>query len=243
MLMNKPLEGIGHIMYDLDGTLLRDVDPRGASQVFIECITEGLSSQGRNYNPVFIEAMMEPEWGRLDTKIFADLIHDDPVAAEEGRKVYLECMLDKYPPRMRVIQGVLEMLAARKAGGYVQSLATGIRRKLLDRVLLVAELDPDLFDSVKTVDDLPNPDNKGKPNPALARTILTELDIKAEQTVGIGDSKNDIGMYRKAGILPVGVLSGNLKNYQQARKAGAAFVIDNVTQLVRLLPAQVGARI
>lgn len=226
------LEGIRAIDCDLDGTLVSR-----ANQVLLDGVDYGLASQGRRHGREILVEMMKPEWGSDDEKIFADLIPDDTDKAKAARQTYLEYVLKKYPSQAKPIKRARETIAQLRGGGYIVGITTGLRPELVEKIRRkLGE-----FDIVKTIYDPEDEDLmvRSKLNPAFTPGVLDIPGVAAKETIGVGDSASDMEMYHNAGVIAVGVLSGNFRNRKQALAAGAEFVLSNVTDLKNCLPSQV----
>lgn len=76
-----------------------------------------------------------------------------------------------------------------------------------------------------------------KPSPEPVLQTLDALGMKAKDTIVVGDMPVDIIMGRNAGTFTCGVTYGNA-SIQQLTDAGADYIIDNISQLLKLLPVK-----
>jgi phosphoglycolate phosphatase-like HAD superfamily hydrolase len=58
--------------------------------------------------------------------------------------------------------------------------------------------------------------------------------IGKDETIMVGDAKNDVLMAQSAGIKPVVVLTGHL-NRNQAEDLGVKYIIEDVTKIEKVL--------
>lgn len=94
-------------------------------------------------------------------------------------------------------------------------------------------ISPDLFAHIITAYDLDDP-NHAKPHAHIAETIMRHEGIAPENTIMVGDDRNDVGMARNAGIEPAVVLSGHF-NCEEAEALGVRYIIDDVSSLEYVL--------
>lgn len=98
--------------------------------------------------------------------------------------------------------GVREALDAFRAAGFHLAVATGKKRRGLDRVLASHQL-TGFFDATRCADE-----TASKPDPMMLRQILQQLDTPAGQALMLGDSVFDLQMAHNAGVRPVAVSYG-----------------------------------
>ena len=103
---------------------------------------------------------------------------------------------------LSLFDGVLPLLAALKARGYLLAVATGKSRHGLDEVLLTAQL-KGVFDASRTADK-----TAGKPDPKMLHELMAELGTTAQRTLMVGDTTHDLQMALNAGCPSLGVSYG-----------------------------------
>ena len=101
-----------------------------------------------------------------------------------------------------LFDGVLPLLDALKARGYLLAVATGKSRRGLDEALASSAL-AGVFDASRTADQ-----TAGKPDPLMLRELMAEFDVAPERTLMIGDTTHDLQMALNAGCASVGVSYG-----------------------------------
>lgn len=119
-------------------------------------------------------------------------------------------------------------LTALTESGYQLAVATGKARRGLQRVLSESQL-ASFFATSRCASE-----SAGKPDPQMLYEIMNELDVPAEQTIMVGDSVHDMKMAVAAKVLPVGVSFG-VHNAEQLKSAGAAWVVDSLSELNKRL--------
>lgn len=103
---------------------------------------------------------------------------------------------------LSLFDGVLPLLAALKARGYLLAVATGKSRRGLDETLQNVEL-KDVFDGSRTADE-----TAGKPDPLMLHELMAQFDVPAERVLMIGDTTHDLQMALNAGCASVAVSYG-----------------------------------
>ncbi|HID81329.1 MAG TPA: HAD-IIIA family hydrolase [Chromatiales bacterium] len=88
------------------------------------------------------------------------------------------------------------------SAGYLLTVATGKSRRGLDKVLAQTGLE-DLFVATRCADE-----TFSKPHPQMLDEIKTDLDVRAENMLMIGDTAFDLQMAVNAGVPSVGVSYG-----------------------------------
>ncbi|MGM0428998.1 MAG: HAD-IA family hydrolase [Pseudomonadota bacterium] len=148
----------------------------------------------------------------------------NPVELESFLVQYRDEYVDLNPtpsPLFNDAKGVLSQLTH---SGFQLAVATGKARRGLKRVWSESETEHYFATSRCASETL------GKPDPQMLYEIMDELKAHPEQTVMVGDSVHDMKMAVAAGVHPVGVSFG-VHNAERLREAGAALVVDSLTEL------------
>jgi phosphoglycolate phosphatase len=127
-----------------------------------------------------------------------------------------------------LFEGLRELLADLRAGGWELAVATGKSDRGLAACLAGHGIDR-LFGSLQTADRHPS-----KPHPAMLEAALAEFGAAADQAVMIGDTSFDMAMARAAGVRAIGVAWG-YHSPAELREAGAEAVAVSVDELKELL--------
>jgi len=128
-----------------------------------------------------------------------------------------------------LFEGIVELLDALEAEGWLLAVATGKSDRGLGHCLDCHGL-ARRFVSLQTSDRHPS-----KPHPAMALQAMADADAAPETTVVIGDTSFDMGMARAAGSTGIGAGWG----YHDAAEllaAGAAGVATEPRDVLGLLP-------
>ena len=114
---------------------------------------------------------------------------------------------------LSLFEGVLPLLDALKARGYLLAVATGKSRRGLDEALQSVELQG-VFDGSRTADE-----TAGKPDPLMLHELMAQFDLPADRVLMIGDTTHDLQMALNAACASVGVSYG-------AHESGAFTVLN-----------------
>ncbi|MBQ6036448.1 MAG: HAD family hydrolase [Lachnospiraceae bacterium] len=131
------------------------------------------------------------------------------------------------PPEL--FPGVKEVLEELKAHGVVCTIATSRHTDSMNEFLEKLGL-RGCFSYALGGNDTA----RLKPDPDPVLKTLRDLGIAADETIVIGDMPYDIEMGKRAGVQTCGVTYGNADR-ETLLKAGADFVIDEITELPALL--------
>jgi len=113
-----------------------------------------------------------------------------------------------------LFDGILPLLDALEAGGWVLAVATGKSDRGLKHCLAAHGLHA-RFISLQTADRHPS-----KPHPSMALTAMADCGAEPERSIVIGDTGWDMGMAKAAGCHAIGALWG-YHDHHELRAAGA----------------------
>lgn len=134
-----------------------------------------------------------------------------------------------------LFDGIIELLDALEADGWLLGVATGKSARGLDHCIECHGI-AGRFISLQTADRHPS-----KPHPGMALRAMADAGAAPETTVVIGDTSYDMGMARAAGATGIGAGWG----YHDAHEllaGGAVAVADQPLDVLELV-GKVGARI
>lgn len=143
--------------------------------------------------------------------------HDD-LLANYSEYYVKHCDNDK------LFDGIKELIQDLHAQGKTLAIATGKKRKGLQRVLPNSGIEP-FFTTTKTADE-----TAGKPNPLMLQTILSETGKSIEEAIFVGDSIHDIRMANNINMDSIAVSYGCEKADVLA-KENPTLIVDSVEQL------------
>ncbi|MFN3990565.1 MAG: HAD-IA family hydrolase [Erythrobacter sp.] len=124
--------------------------------------------------------------------------------------------------------GIADLLAALRAGGWSLAVATGKSDRGLAACLTSHGI-ADLFISLQTADRHPS-----KPHPAMLEAALADAGAQPHQAVMIGDTTFDMLMAKSIGVPAIGVAWG-YHTAQELRGGGAEAIAETVGDLAALL--------
>jgi phosphoglycolate phosphatase len=189
--MNKPYD---LIIFDWDGTL---VDSQAQ---IISCMSEtfaklGLAQPGPAAIRHIIGLSLEAAACRL-------LPQADRSTIEALAHTYRELSMTNRNHATLLFEGVKSGLNSLRQQGYYLAVATGKARRGLDAALNTTELG-DKFDITRCADE-----TCSKPHPMMLDEILTDLNLKADKAIMVGDTSYDIEMANNIGMDSIAVTYG-----------------------------------
>jgi phosphoglycolate phosphatase-like HAD superfamily hydrolase len=148
--------------------------------------------------------------------------------AVRQRDIYLA----KYIARVRAFDGVGGLIRELAAEGFCIALATSCDRKLLNHYLALIDCPQDALDAIVCGKRaIP-----AKPDPRALELAVKRLSLPAAQVVAVGDTPFDAQAAVRAGVQPIGVLTGYFSRPTLAA-AGCCDVFDDAAALLRQLIA------
>jgi phosphoglycolate phosphatase len=210
-------DNIKAIIFDLDGTLLNMHDRYAAS--YIKAFEE-MQVSGMNIDPKEIIQMRRAGMSGLEIikRIAPDIDEEALIKVDESRRRMVEetSLLDTDYP----ISGLERLLENLKKENIKLAILTlrkersDVQRQLEKFLLL------HYFDRIVVTEE--------KYNGLME--ILDEFGVKAEDTILVGDTEDDIKAGYKAGVATVGVLSG-LSGRSVLEKENPSLILDDITKL------------
>ncbi len=212
------------VVFDLDGTLV-DSAPDIA-----EALNDARGTIGGKPFPV--EKVHEFIGGGSALTIRRALVEDGLSLAPAEEKAVLDHFMVVYSrisaEGRGLYDGALNLLGGLKADGAVLGLCTNkpepVTRIAVDALRITA-----YFGSIIGArDDVPK-----KPDPAMLKQVLDELDVSPRDAVMIGDSAADVGVARALGV-PV-LVSANGYTKTPPHQLGADAVYDRLADIPMLI--------
>ncbi len=167
------------IAFDWDGTLF------DSTQIIVRCIQAATVDVG-GARPSDTQAAYVIGMGLMEA-----LAHAAPDVPPEKYPELGARYRHHYQQKQNDISlfdGVLPLLQALKARGYLLAVATGKSRRGLDEALRDVALHG-LFDGSRTADE-----TAGKPHPRMLHELMAEFGAAPERTLMIGDTTHDLQM-------------------------------------------------
>ena len=181
------------IAFDWDGTLF------DSTKIIVRCIQAAVKDVGGTV-PSDQDAAYVIGLGLMQALAHAapDVPLDKYPALNERYRHHYQSHQDD----LSLFDGVLPMLDALKAQGYLLAVATGKSRRGLDEALESVEL-RGIFDGSRTADE-----TAGKPHPLMLNELMREFDVPAARLLMVGDTTHDLQMAMNAACPSVGVSYG-----------------------------------
>lgn len=189
--MNKHFE---LIIFDWDGTLIDSID------WIVHCLQSAARAHdctvpepqvAKNIIGLSINMAMKELFPEVDAVTLQHLINS-----------YRQEFFSKQITEHDLFPGVHVMLTQLKQAGYFLAIATGKNRAGLDKALHATKTAA-LFCTSRCADE-----TASKPHPRMLEEIMRQTNIKAENTLMIGDSVHDLQMADNANIFAIGVSCG-----------------------------------
>ena len=124
----------------------------------------------------------------------------------------------------QLFPGAEQTLQLIQEQGLLLAVATGKGRQGLDKVLADTELG-DYFQATRCADE-----TTSKPHPHMLNEIMSELKVKPEQTIMIGDTEYDMEMARNAGVEPIAATYG-VHEWERLFQFNPMFRLDELAEL------------
>ncbi|AWB65959.1 HAD family hydrolase [Saccharobesus litoralis] len=122
----------------------------------------------------------------------------------------------------------LDCLTQLKDAGAVLGVATGKRRRGLNKVLDSSGT-RHFFSASRCADE-----TASKPDPQMLNEILAELDVRASECVYIGDTVHDLAMAQAINMDRIGVTHG-VDDFDALNKHKPVLIADNLTGIVNYI--------
>ncbi|WEK54516.1 MAG: pyrophosphatase PpaX [Candidatus Cohnella colombiensis] len=213
--MNKR---ITTVLFDLDGTIV------DTNELIIQSFMYALNgivpeSFGREH---IIPSMGQPLTSQLQEFSGREQVDDLTV-------LYREYNLKHHDEMVALFAGVAEVIPAlRQAGLRVGIVTTKMRATTIRALKLLGIYE--YIETIVTIEDVEHP----KPHAEPVAKAITALGVEPAATMMVGDSTVDMQSATAAGAIPVGV-AWSLKGADILKEAGAAHVIDEMTDLLNLV--------
>ncbi|MBI4453562.1 HAD family phosphatase [Candidatus Woesearchaeota archaeon] len=130
--------------------------------------------------------------------------------------------------KMTLFSGVKNILIKLKKSGFKIGIATSASHHIMKRNLSLFGIDI-YFDSFTTANDVVH----SKPNPQIYLLAAKRLNSSPKECVVIEDAINGVISAKRAGMKCIGVT--NTFQKQKLKEAGADYVVENLTELPKLL--------
>lgn len=215
------MKEIQNILFDLDGTLTDSM------QGITNCFRYTLEKLNL---PVPSEVELLAFVGPPLHRTFAEILKtDDSATIEKAVAVYRKRFDETGWLENRIYEGVAEMLAALKSGKYNLFVATSKDENAAQKILAHFELS-NYFVEVAGSDPHGRLADKG----LLISELLQRHNLKASETVMIGDRFHDIAAAQQNGVTALGVSYG-YGSPTELREAQADYICHSPAEVVECI--------
>jgi len=208
-----------NILFDFDGTLV-DTAPGIVNTLRASLI--------RMNKPVPDDEVMKNTIGLPLWQAFKVLGCETEEEYTKAVEIYRQLFYEHELPYITIFEGVKETLAELKKRDVRMAIVTS--RDCSSLNMITANNDIDQYFETRIGN---RPDLRPKPAPDLVLALFEEMNIKAEDTLVVGDTTFDILMGNNAGCRTCAVTYGN-HTKERLQEASPTFMIDNIADLLSL---------
>lgn len=209
------LDGIDAVIFDMDGTLVDSM------WIWTAVDKEYLKKYNLNQPKHFHEAMEGKSYTEV-AQLFLDFFPELPCTIEDVKKEWMDMTYEKYTTKVRLKEGVYELIMKLRDRGIKFGIATSNARELVDATLQALRI-TDLFDSVHTSCEVA----AGKPSPDVYLLVAKDLGIQPEKCLVFEDVPMGILAGKNAGMRVCGVDDEFSRPLETRKKELADYYIHN----------------
>ena len=206
------------ITCDVDGVIFC-----GSNEAFVKTFLSVFKEFNLNVDEGRIRSLFGKGYRVILKEIFG---YENPEAIKLFRK---KLFSDEFCRDITPVPGLVNALETLKSMNVKLCVATGNDRKFLKYMFRRFHI-PNVFDVIVTVDMV----KKGKPHTDMLNLISSELNIKPDRIMYVGDSPIDVEMGKRFGCLTVVVLTGVL-DLNAAKKLEPDYIIKDLTYIVNII--------
>ena len=211
------------VIFDFDGTLLY------TDKIVSDSFKYMFAYYG--FPPVSDERIRKTFGGLMIDEITALKneydINADP---EEMLAVYRSYHGEHFEEKIRLFDGILDLLVRLKESGYVLHLLTSRKKSSTYKGLKHFDIEK-YFNQIITADDSPYV----KPDKRAVLSILEKTGESTDSAVLIGDSHFDIECAKNAKIVGIHAVWGREFSQEEIKKTGADFVAKTPSEIIEIL--------
>jgi HAD superfamily hydrolase (TIGR01549 family) len=216
------------IIFDWD-----DVFTLGSKEGYFACYDRAFEAVGFRLPHNVERKRILANWGKPFREVFKVLLKEHPKLIDKAYEAYDKAYwADTFVKELKVLPGTIDLLN-RMHQKYILAIATGNRYEMLHEHIFPRFNFPDVFSQIVSSHDIENPEMT-KPHPHMLEIIMKKQQVKAEETIFVGDAWSDVQMALNAHVTPVVVLTGHLSK-QKAEKLGVSYIIPDVRDLETVL--------
>lgn len=216
------------LIFDLDGTLINSaLDLSLAVNYMLEQLQKETFDEDIIHGWVGNGALTLVKRALLGKRDLDDSLDEDYV--QEALKIFLDYYENNLCNATVPYQNVIQTLETLKSKGYTLAIVTNKPFKFVAPILRGLQMDG-LFSEILGGDSL----SQKKPHPMPLLNVCETLKVTIEDSVMIGDSKNDILAANVCGMESIGVTYG----YNYGEDIGVhkpTIIIDDFSELLKIL--------
>lgn len=204
------------VLLDIDGTLVDSNDAHAAAWA------KALGHLGHDVAYDRVRALI----GKGGDKLLAEVagIDSESPHGKEIEKLREQTFMRDYLPRLKPFPKARDLLMRMRDGGLCLVVATSARRSQMHALLDICEV-ADLIHAYACGDDA----ESSKPDPDIVQAALQRVEIRAGESLMLGDTPYDVDAASRCGVGTVAVRSGG---WDDAALAGALGIYDDVADLL-----------
>jgi HAD superfamily hydrolase (TIGR01509 family) len=180
------------ILFDMDGVLV-DSEPVIEAAAIAGLLEYGVSAKSQDFTP-FIGAGEDRYIGGVAEK------YGIPFKLEMKARVY-QIYLELVPQKLKVYDGIIELLNKWYSEGIKMALASSADRIKIDANLRVAGINPSLFSAIISGEDVINK----KPSPDIYLLAASRIGADPKECIVVEDALNGIQAAKAAGMKCVAI--------------------------------------
>ncbi|MEK6342350.1 MAG: HAD family hydrolase [Curtobacterium sp.] len=204
------------VLFDIDGTLV------DSNYAHIDAWWRAFTAIGESVDAWRIHRSIGMDSAKLLEALLPDASDDTRDAAKQYHSAYYA----EQQPRLRLLPGARDLLAAVSDAGHAVVLATSAPEPELVRLreLLDAE---EWLTAMTSSEDV----EQAKPDPGIIAVALERAGVSADSAVMVGDAVWDVESAGRVGVTSIGVMTGGVGG-DELRGAGAAAVYDDAAAVL-----------
>ena len=216
------------VIFDLDGTLLDSVDLHAVAW------HEALVKFGHDVSFEKARSQIGKGGDKLIPFFLSEADQADHAKALEAWRE--KRFKEKYLSLVRPFSAVPDLLKRVRSAGLKVAVASSAKKDQLREYLEIAGISS-LVEEATASEDV----EESKPAPDVFEAVLKKLNMKGADAAAVGDTPYDAEAARKAGVHPIGVLSGGFTE-SALRQAGCVEVYPGPASIYCCFDASLLAR-
>ncbi len=216
------------IIFDWD-----DVFTLGSKEGYIHCLHATLERLDVHLDQDEEKKRIQHTWSKPHREELKNLLREKPELLDQACNIYEDLFFNgEFVKALTLVEGSVDILN-KLSKKYILTMATGAYPKILEEEVFPKFNIPNVFSEILYTYKIDNP-KYYKPNPYMLEKIMKDQGVGPDETVSVGDAKNDVVMSQNANVIPIVVLTGHLTK-KEAEELNVKYIINNVTLLEKVL--------